>query len=79
MNPAAERLFGYRADELVGDQTPLLQVEQMRAKIDVMQMQLDDAFKRDKLQIDTAMKLTELEEKAGKQLNKEVMQNEVIQ
>lgn len=63
----------------LGDQTPLLQVEQMRAKIDVMQMQLDDAFKRDKLQIDTAMKLTELEEKSGKQLNKEVAQNEIIQ
>lgn len=63
----------------IGDATPLLQVEQLRDQLKAMQAQMEDAFNRDKLQVETALKLTELEATEGKQLDKEFKSNESIQ
>lgn len=60
----------------IGDATPLLQVEQLRAQLKAMQGQMEDAFKRDQLQVNTALELTKLEATEGKQLDKEFTQNE---
>ncbi len=60
----------------IADATPLMQIEQMKAQVDTMKAQMDDAFKRDKLATDTALKLTEMETSESKQLDSEFKQNE---
>ncbi len=60
----------------MADATPLMQIEQMKAQVSAMAKQLEMAFKEKQLAVDTAMKLTELEQKAGTQLDKEFNDNE---